>query len=95
MKEKTADKWLPIQSVAETLGCTDQYIYQLIRQGDLRAMKLGERALRISERSLQDFIATRAVNPEDYYAPAEPQHKIPQADHPPPTTVARSKWMNR
>lgn len=90
MKEKTADKYLTIQSVAETLGCTDKYVYILIQEGNLKAMKLGERALRISEQSLQSFISSRIVNPEDYSAPAEPEKPEPKKP-----TVARSNWMNR
>jgi excisionase family DNA binding protein len=90
LKEKTGDKWLPIQSVSETLGCTDKYVYALIQQGSLKAMRLGERALRVSEQSLYAFIDGRIVNPQDYFAPLE---------EPPPETekprVARSSWMNR
>ncbi len=91
MKDKTAEKWLQVQSVAETLGCTTKYVYVLIQQGDLKAMKLGERALRVSEQSLQAFIAGRVVNPEDYYAPEEP----PPSEEPQKPKVARSRWMNR
>lgn len=94
MKEKTADRWLTVQSVAETLGCSDKYVYQLIQQGDLRAMKLGERALRVSDESLQKFIAARAVDPQDYFAPDEPTQKTPPDDRPGPAP-ARSRWMNR
>jgi len=90
LKDKTADKWITIQSVAENLGCTDKYVYALIQQGALKAMKLGERALRISEQSLQDFIAARVVNPEDYFAPEEPPDPEPKKQK-----IARSRWMNR
>ena len=89
-KEKIADKYLSVQSVAETLGCTDKYVSILIREGNLKAMKLGERALRISEQSLQAFIASRIVNPEDYFAPPEAPSPEPQKPK-----VARSSWMNR
>ncbi len=89
MKEKAADKWLKIQSVAETLGCTDAYVYSLIREGAIKAMKLGERALRVSEWSLQKFISARVVNPEDYFAPEDPS---PEPEKP---AIARSKWMSR
>ena len=93
MKEKTADKFLTVQTTAETLGCTDQYIYILIQQGSLRAIKLGERALRVSNQSLQDFIASRTVNPDDYFAPKEPPSKqIPEPKKP---SIARSNWMTR
>jgi excisionase family DNA binding protein len=92
MKDKAADKWISIQSVAETLGCTDKYVYALIQQGDLRAMKLGERALRVSEQSLHDFVNLRIVNPEDYFAPQESK---PEPSPIKGAKVARSNWMNR
>ena len=92
MKERPADKYLTIQSVAETLGCTDKYVGILIREGNLKALKLGERALRISEQSLQAFIAARIVNPEDYFAPEEPPSKESEPRNP---KIARSNWMNR
>lgn len=89
MKEKTADKFISMQSAAEILGCTEQYVGILIREGNLMAIKLGIRAIRVSEQSLQNFIAARKVNPEDYYAPEEPDPK------PQKTKIARSNWMNR
>lgn len=88
-KEKTTDKYISIQNVAETLGCTDKYVGILIREGNLKAIKLGERALRVSEQSLQAFLASRVVNPEDYFAPKEP------APEPRTTKVARSNWMQK
>lgn len=91
-KEKIVDKFLSVQSVAETLACTDKYVGILIRDGNLKAIKLGDRALSVSEKSLQDFIAARTVNPEDFYAPEEP----PVPEPPPvPKKIARSNWMNR
>ena len=92
IKEKTADKYLTVQSVAETLSCTDRYVYELIQAGSLTAVKIGERALRISEQSLQTFLAARIVNPEEYFAPKESQ---PTEPSPAPKKVARSSWMNR
>ena len=92
MTEKPTDKYLSIQSVSETLGCTDKYIYFLIQQGFLKAIKLGERALRVSQQSLVAFISARTVNPEDYFAPEESPAKDPQMQN---TKVAKSNWMNR
>lgn len=92
MKEKTTDKYLTIQSVSETLGCTDKYVYILIQEGNLKAIKLGERALRVSEQSLQNFIATRSVKPEDYFAPKDPPAKKTEPGN---LKVARSKWIDQ
>lgn len=90
--EKTADKYLSVQSVAETLSCSDDYVYMLIRNGNLQAVKIGERALRISDQSLKAFISARIVNPEDYFAPKEPSAPAPESQKP---KIARSNWMNR
>ncbi|MCK9362114.1 MAG: helix-turn-helix domain-containing protein [Syntrophales bacterium] len=94
MKENTADRYLTIQSVAKTLSCTDQYIYGLVREGNLTAIKIGERALRVSEQSLHAFLAARIVNPEDYFAPKEGlREESPRETQNP--NIARSNWMNR
>ena len=92
MKDKTIDKFLKVQNVAETLSCTDGYVYELVQAGALTAIKLGERALRISEQSLQAFLAARVVNPDDYFAPKEPPAPEQESQKP---KIARSNWMNR
>ena len=48
--------WLHPWKVAEYLDCTKRHVYELVAQGQLEAIKLGPRALRISEISLQGFI---------------------------------------
>lgn len=48
--------WLHPWKVAEHLNCTKRYVYELVSQGKLEAIRLGPRALRISEASLQGFI---------------------------------------
>lgn len=65
--DNTKDRYITIQSVAETLSCTEQHIYALIREGALVSIKIGGRAVRISERSLQEFIAKNTVDPESFY----------------------------
>jgi excisionase family DNA binding protein len=86
LKEKTADRWITIKSVAATLACTEKHVYTLIQDGALKATKLGKRALRVSEQSLQAFISSRIVNPEDYYAPDDP---------PPEPRKPKTARMNR
>jgi len=92
MKEKTdkkpAEKWIPIQGVMEILSCSERHVEILIRQGELKSMKIGKRAIRISEPSLNAFIASRIVDPEDYFAP--PEEPKPGADKP---KIVRSNWM--
>lgn len=88
--EKITDRYLKVQSVVEILSCTDGYVYELIQAGTLTAVKIGERAIRISQQSLQAFLATRVINPEDYLAPKEP---VPEPGK--TKKIARSNWMNR
>ncbi len=90
MTEKITEKYITIQTVAERLSCTDNHVYELIREGKLLAVKIGERALRVSETSYADFIADNVINPEDYFAPTEPTPD-PESQKP---KIARSNWMN-
>ena len=92
MEKKTADKFISVQSVAERLSCTDDYVYMLIRNGSIQAIKIGQRAIRVSESSLQEFIAVGRIDPEDYFAPEEPPSTEPKPQKP---KVARSNWMSR
>jgi len=96
MEKAPVEKWLPIQKVAEILGCTDKYVYQLIQDRTLKAMKLGERALRVSEQSLNDFIKARIVDPADYFAPPDEGSKsVTGKSAALPQEPARSNWMKR
>jgi excisionase family DNA binding protein len=86
----TDDKYISVQAVAETLSCTDQYVYVLIREGSLAAIKIGQRAIRVSEKSLNEFIAGNRIDPEEYFAP-EAQEPEPA----PQKKIVRSNWMDR
>ena len=70
--EPTKEKYITVQTVAERLSCTDNYVYALVKDGKLTAVKIGERALRITETSFDKFISANIVNPNDYFAPADP-----------------------
>ena len=86
------DKYLTLQTVAEILSCTDRHIYDLIVEGALDAIKVGGRAMRVSEKSLEEFIEKQKVNPEDYFDPdKETKPATAPAEHP----VARSKFLGR
>ncbi len=90
MKEMVTDRFISVQAVADMLSCTEHHVYDLIRDGSLQAIKIGQRALRVSWNSLQDFIAAAHVDPEDYLAPEEPDQEPVQTPK-----IARSKWMSR
>ena len=86
------DKYLTLQIVAEILSCTDRHIYDLIVEGALDAIKVGGRAMRVSEKSLEEFIEKQKVNPEDYFNPdKETKPATAPAEHP----GARSKFLGR
>ena len=50
------DRVLRVRDVADHLGCDPETVYKLIREGKIRAIKLG-RVLRVPEQALADFIA--------------------------------------
>lgn len=59
------DKLLYVSEVSEKLNCSKPSVYRLIEEGKLKAVKIGERGLRIKERSLKDFLNKSAVIPEN------------------------------
>ncbi len=53
--------------VANRLNCSNNTVYPLIQDGSLKAIRIGKRALRITESSLIEFLEFREVNPEEYF----------------------------
>lgn len=51
-----AEKYLFVHSVAAKLNCSARYVYRLIETGDLKAIRIGVRALRVPEAALEEFI---------------------------------------
>jgi excisionase family DNA binding protein len=87
--EEQRDRYLPINVVADILSCKERHIYDLIQEGKLEGIKIGSRAVRISERSLYIFIESSKINPEDTFDPDLQAKPVEQPQ------VARSKWMDR
>jgi len=57
---------ISVRQVAKTLGCTEQHVYSLIREGALDAINIGstERpSYRITEDAVRAFIKARTVQP--------------------------------
>lgn len=90
-KEAQRDRYMTPAEVAETLSCTEQHVYNLIAQGFLLAIKIGSRALRISEQALREFIENNRFNPEDLYD----LDREEQADEKPKRPPAKSMWMTK
>jgi excisionase family DNA binding protein len=53
--------WLRPRRVAQYLDCTREHIYNLVARGELQAIRLGPRDIRISELSLQGFVDKHRV----------------------------------
>jgi len=99
MKEKPRlEQFVTVRAAADSLGCTDQYIYQLVSSGTLRAIKMGTRAIRISVESLNEMIQSSWIQPSDEVvqesmkADAETRQK---QIRPGSRRVARSMWMTQ
>jgi len=65
-QEEKPDRYLPVHQVAERLCCPNQYVYTLIKEGRLTAIRIGARAIRISEKSLSGFIESNRVDPDQF-----------------------------
>lgn len=89
--EPVKEKYITVQTIAGRLNCTERYVYELIQDGKLKAVKIGARALRIPESSFDSFIAANLINPADYFATAESEPAVPE---PIPAGAARSAWMS-
>ena len=90
---KKTDRYLTVQHVAERLSCSERYVSELIHIGALIAIKIGPRAMRVSEKSLIEFIEVQRIDPQSYFAPDEKprtEEKSPRTDR-----VARSSWMSK
>ncbi len=85
----TKPRYLTMERVAEILSCTERHVYNLVVEGRLEAIKIGTRAVRISERSLHEFIETARINPDDLF---DPNTEKKETDLP---QIARSKWMTK
>jgi excisionase family DNA binding protein len=48
--------WLKVPEVAEELGIPRSRAYDLIQRGDLPAVRVGERSIRVNRRELERFL---------------------------------------
>jgi excisionase family DNA binding protein len=54
--ETTEKEWLKVPEVAELLGLPKTRAYELIQQGELPAVRIGERSIRINRAELERFL---------------------------------------
>jgi excisionase family DNA binding protein len=54
---KTTEKeWLKVPEAAELLGLPKTRAYELIQQGELPAVRIGERSIRVKRSELERFL---------------------------------------
>lgn len=82
--------YMTMETVAGILCCSQKHVYNLIFEGKLEAIKIGSRAVRISERSLHEFITMNRINPDDLFDP-----DVEKKDVAVPTPVVKSRWMQK
>jgi excisionase family DNA binding protein len=52
----TIGKFIYVRKAAQELCCTERHIYDLIKSGKLKAIRLGPRGLRVSKGSIDKYI---------------------------------------
>jgi len=54
--EATEKDWLKVPEAAELLGLPKTRTYELIQQGELPAVRIGARSIRVNRRELERFL---------------------------------------
>jgi excisionase family DNA binding protein len=54
--ETTEKEWLKVPEAAELLGLPKTRAYELIQQGELPAVRIGERSIRVKRSELERFL---------------------------------------
>jgi len=57
----TSNRLLKVKEVADYLNCTTTWVYLLVKQGKLKTVKVGSRAVRIPQDSLDAYIKGQGV----------------------------------
>jgi len=52
----TSNRLLKVKEVADYLNCTTTWVYLLVKQGKLKTVKVGSRAVRIPQESLDAYL---------------------------------------
>lgn len=89
MKESVKDKFVTVQSLAARLSCTDAHVYNMIREGLIVAVKIGGRAVRISDNSIEAYLAANVIDPRECVV-----EEAPESNKGNERPVARSSWIS-
>lgn len=57
-------KLLRVYRVAAILDCSKSQVYVLVQRGDLIAVRLGPRGIRITAKSVDEFMARNELDPD-------------------------------
>jgi excisionase family DNA binding protein len=57
--EISTQEWLTVPEVAQELRIPRSRAYELIQRGDLPAVRVGERSIRVNRRQLEEFLLKR------------------------------------
>lgn len=52
----TIEKLIHVRTAAITLCCTERHIYDMIKGGKIKAIRLGPRGLRVVKDSVEEYI---------------------------------------
>jgi excisionase family DNA binding protein len=50
------EKLIHVRRAAQIISCTERHIYNMIKSGMLKAVKLGLRGIRITQESINNFL---------------------------------------
>jgi len=56
MEKTKTREWLKVPEVAEELNIPRSRAYELIQRGELPAVRIGERSIRVNHRELEKFL---------------------------------------
>lgn len=59
------DKMLLVSMVATRLNCDTRTVYKIIKRGELPAIRVGQRGLRVLESALCTYLSANIVDPEE------------------------------
>ena len=61
-------KYLPVKNVADRLNCSLKKVYMMIQDGELEAIRIGPRGIRLGVEELENFIKRNRVDPDEFFA---------------------------
>jgi excisionase family DNA binding protein len=64
VESETADTWMRVPEAAAYFRVPRSRMYELIQSGELPAVRIGERSIRVNVRDVERFLAeNRRINP--------------------------------